>query len=235
MRLGIGNGVNQLFKGGALAAAVGLGVAGSLITASAAATTSYSVNLPDGIQAGELLVIIVGNGDGYFGDFISPTSRDLTAPAGWNYRFGQKTGDINQNYMIFTRTADGTEGASVTFISTGNTDWQGLALRVEGADTTDPIENTAIYSGTASTQVTIPAVSSAGEALVLQVASCDFASNFTWADSTGVTDLGEMDSNSGTVAVRYYLQGAGAGTAHGITPASNRVMRHAQIAIRAAA
>lgn len=79
-------------------------VAATATSESGTSTTSHTANLPTGISSGDLLIVILGTASGVSGvtgfTLFSPTSTGLVA---------------------YYRVADGTEGSTVAFTTSGNT------------------------------------------------------------------------------------------------------------------
>lgn len=71
-------------------------------------STTPAVSLPAGISAGDLLLVIIG---------VSAVSAGLTItpPAGWTQEFYQQNGNNEGAFGAYSKVADGTEGATVTF------------------------------------------------------------------------------------------------------------------------
>ena len=85
------------------------------------AGTSHVVTLPSGIQAGDLLLVMFDKGS---------TSASVNALAGWAELLDEAL--ANGIYLAY-RWADGTEGASITLVTTASTRSANLAYRISGA------------------------------------------------------------------------------------------------------
>ena len=112
------------------------------IAATAASTsgsvTSYTVSLPTGIVAGNLLIAVVGNN----GD------RTHTWPAGWT----ELTDDLNGSISSATigyRVANGSEGASITVTASSAAPSAHVAVRITGSFGTPVASSVATGSSTA--------------------------------------------------------------------------------------
>ena len=101
------------------------------------AVTSHTVPLPSGIVSGNLLIAIAAGAD-----------RTWTWPAGWT----ELTDDLNgatSSLSIAYRTANGTEGASITATSSLGTDAAYCSVRITGAVST-PVASTLATGATAA-------------------------------------------------------------------------------------
>lgn len=209
-------------------------VNGSATSFFASTQTDHTVDLPTGITSGELLVILFDTGDGYYGDYYGSTPLDLTPPAGWNYYDGVSLGTVNPTMLVFWKIATGSEGSSVTFTTSGASDFCSYAFRIANAHATKPFDgmSTLVATTSGTTPVTIPAIASPYDgSLVIQGMISSFEADFTWS-TAGPTAVGELDHNSGSATVRYYSQNAGSGAAHNIATNDSRNVRGFQLAIR---
>lgn len=88
----------------------------------ASQSTSHSITLPSGVQAGDILVI-----------FFTTNGVTHTPPAGWTQLLTEIGGTSNAiRHSVFTRTADGSEGSGVTITTSANTGHVYVAYRVSG-------------------------------------------------------------------------------------------------------
>lgn len=96
-------------------------VQSTAVTNFSADQTSHVVNLPAGIQAGDRLLI-------WF--CADSTGGTVTTPTGWTLL----QGPINQTdrSLLYSRTADGTEGTTVTIATSVAESSSSVALRVSG-------------------------------------------------------------------------------------------------------
>lgn len=85
-------------------------------------TTSHTVSLPAGIQAGDLLVVIFNE--------TRPSSSEGGAPAGWEAEYDDNGTD--DRIMVMSRVADGSEGASVTVTTVASRRSAHVAFRITG-------------------------------------------------------------------------------------------------------
>jgi hypothetical protein len=125
-------------------------------------TTTHVATLPTGIIVGELLFVILG----------STQSGSVETPVGWTRVSGfvgeQGFGDSGNGRPIgFYRTADGTEGASVTFtVSDASTMANALsvAFRISGAEppSAQAPQQTGIVSVQAATDINPPSITPTG-------------------------------------------------------------------------
>jgi hypothetical protein len=107
---------------------VGVGSAGPQIaneaTATNFSTSAFVANLPSGIVAGDLLLIVA--------TFRGAAARTATAPAGWSTAYNA-VGDGNiRRACVFYRVADGSEGSSVTIALSNACTCGSIAYRITG-------------------------------------------------------------------------------------------------------
>ena len=90
-------------------------------SATTTAGTSHIVNLPTGITAGELLVVLMA---------IGSTAATVNVLAGWS-----EVLDASQanDLKVLVRQADGSEGATVTFTTSAATRDASISYRISGA------------------------------------------------------------------------------------------------------
>jgi hypothetical protein len=96
-------------------------VAATNETAVTTAITSHVINLPTGIAAGNLLVIILDKGS---------SSATFNALAGWTEIVDENLGN---GITVWARQATGSEGSTVEFTSSAGTRSASLAYRITGA------------------------------------------------------------------------------------------------------
>jgi hypothetical protein len=118
-----------------------LEITGTATYQSSADATSHTLNLPSGIVAGERLLLVIGKS--------STLAQNCTTPAGW-------TQLINENQAqgalhVYTRIADGSEGATLSLTTSAATAVCCMAFRMKNAaSATGPaIGTTATGSSTA--------------------------------------------------------------------------------------
>lgn len=93
---------------------------GSATTSITSATTSHTVNLPSGIAAGELLLIIIRTGG---------TNINFSVPSGWSQCPWVEL-DANGTTSAFFKTASGSEGSTVSITTSGSRKSSAIAIRV---------------------------------------------------------------------------------------------------------
>lgn len=90
-------------------------------SATTSAGTSHTINLPSGIVAGNLLLVMLGKGT---------TSATINALAGWTELLDEA--QASGCYIAY-RWADGTEGASITLTSSASTKSASVSYLISGA------------------------------------------------------------------------------------------------------
>lgn len=93
-------------------------------TAVSTAGTSHAINLPTGIAAGDLIVILLDKGS---------TAATFNSLAGWTEVVDENSAN---GITVWARDADGSEGATVTFTSSASTRSASISYRITGAATT---------------------------------------------------------------------------------------------------
>lgn len=90
-------------------------------TAVTTAGTSHAINLPSGIESGDLILILTDKGS---------TAATFNEKAGYTELVDENAGN---GITMWVRDADGTEGATVTFTSSASTRSASIAFRITGA------------------------------------------------------------------------------------------------------
>lgn len=86
------------------------------------AATNHTVTLPSGIQPNDLLIVIADKGS---------TSATVNALTGWNELLDEAS--ANGLYIAY-RWADGTEGASITLVTSASTRLVEITYRITGSE-----------------------------------------------------------------------------------------------------
>lgn len=102
-------------------------------------TTSQTLNLPGGIASGDLLVAHIR----------SPGATTFTFPAGWTQIRNASPDGADDQLGIFYRTADGTEGATITVTLSSAARMSGIVWLITGTATL-VFEDAAGTTGTSS-------------------------------------------------------------------------------------
>lgn len=132
----------------------------SSATTGAAAATSLVVNMPAGVQPGDMLIAAVT------ADLGSGVA--ITAPAGWNLQM-TNTQSTNVRLSTYWRLADGTEPASYTWNFDVATQACGAILAYSGVHPFAPMARATASNGTAGTTLTPIGVQSSYIGLAVQV------------------------------------------------------------------
>lgn len=113
-------------------------VAATNTSIDASAVTSHTVNLPTGINAGDLLIVVFGQ---------SVSQNQPTFPAGWTRMFPAMANNIGGTWAY--RVADGLEGATITVTTGAACQAAHWSARITGHDVTQPPESQSFWdSGT---------------------------------------------------------------------------------------
>lgn len=98
-------------------------VESSASTSYSANQTSHAVDLPSGVSSGDLLLL-------WF--CMDSTTGTVTTPTGWNLEEGPLL--QTDRSILYSRIADGLEGATVTVATSTSESSTAIAVRISGAD-----------------------------------------------------------------------------------------------------
>ena len=164
---------------------------GTPVASSGSAVATLAVTMPSGITTGELLVVEIS---------VSVAATISMADAGyWTQQAQDLDGFGQAQLAIFTRVADGTEGATRSFNFAAGSNVAALAYRITGQDTVSPI-NVVSATGTATsgstTAVTCPSVTTSVDGcLILRFGQVVQATAL--ADPAGHTAIGSATNGGG--------------------------------------
>jgi len=159
-------------------------------------STTLTFAKPDGVQAGELLLIIAINDDTSTTAFL-----DSGKPSGWTFigQFGNGTSDSHVG--LFWKIATGGEGENEVVTSTGADEWGGWYVRISGVDTDTPINSVGVQTTVTGSSVTAASINTdVDDCLALCFGSFDGGDGNNSAPF-GVSGTGwsyEDDGSSGT-------------------------------------
>lgn len=165
---------------------------------STSATTSHSMSLPASITAGEMLLLIIQGSD----DTVT-----WTTPTGWDGQIlNNSTGGFHRTVAFYKLSASGSEGATVSVTSSGNTDSAYTSYRVSGHDTsTAPEANSSSTSETATPNP--PSLTPAwGSAATLWIAGCTISGSQTLDSYSSGYSGGRKDGTGTRFVASAYLQ-----------------------------
>ncbi|NIS80820.1 MAG: hypothetical protein GTO14_11555, partial [Anaerolineales bacterium] len=173
-------------------------------SATTTASTSHTVNLPAGIQSGDLIIALFS---GYIGSGTTPV--DVSWPLGWTEFFEQdaSTSTLHLAVAGAYRKADGTEGASITVTTNLVVLAAHNTYRISGAadPATQPPQAAAIsYTDTANgidPPVNTP-TGGAKDYLWLAVAGWRRTGIGMTTDPANYTDAIEATSSGGSIGTR---------------------------------
>ncbi len=176
-------------------------VADSALTQASADQTSHAINLPSGIASGNLLLLWFTM-DGAVGNAV-------TTPSGWTLMQSTIAATNADFGILYCRTADGSEGSTVTITSTGTAQSSAaVCLRITGHSGT--VDSQGTSSPTASTGILLatltPTVSS--QALLL----------------TLVNTIGNRDTSEWMTGLTVLKTNATASTVNTIATVTHSVM-----------
>lgn len=104
----------------------GIALRGTPVTNTAAATTSLTINVPTGVQAGDLMLAYL----------CTDSTHPISTFTGWTAVDSQVWGGSPVfTGIVFKRTATSSEPASYTASNGGNSNWVGIVLAYSGAET----------------------------------------------------------------------------------------------------
>lgn len=153
--------------------------------------TTHTVNLPSGIVAGDLLILLIA-ADG---------SETLTLPSGFNLLALTAWGGLTAR--LGYKIADGTEGSTTTFSTSAGERSAHQSYRINGwrADTPPEVSANAGTSASATFTALDPVNWDVEDTLWLAFAVSDADTTFS-VDPTGYTNAIENDSGSGSTGVK---------------------------------
>ena len=171
----------------------GPSVASTDTSATTTAGTSHTVNLPLGVQAGDLLIVCLDKGS---------TAATVNALAGWTELLDENS--ANGLYIAY-RWADGTEGATITLTTSASTRSAENVYRIINAvnPATQPPEIGTTASGT-SVSPDPPAVTPTGGAkdylaIAMLGDAGEFADTAAWLTAAPSGYSGPLRKTCGTV------------------------------------
>ena len=207
--------------------AVGLHLAGTVYSApfwqtatskvgTGATQTSIVIDKPSGTVSGSLLIACVG--------IETPTvGEPITPPSGWTDQSpvagGLAGGTPSKTLAVFTRVADGTEGATFTFTFATATNSIGEIHRVAGSDPTTPINIVSWTSGLTADPVGSAVTTTDTNCLVFAILLHDHGTlNQTHTPPANHAEVGDLEHDNTTVisltiSTRGFAAAADTGTA----------------------
>lgn len=164
--------------------------AGRAVTNISTAVTSWSVNLPASIAAGNILVMLVRTG----------AASTHTLPTGWNWLIQNDTADgSTQTTSVMYKVATGSEGATLTYDPGGSQKGAAIVTRITGGSSSIT-PDVSIATGTTGTNVINPpsraVTGGPKDVLVLALGGMDAETSTPSAAPTNYSNL--QTANSGT-------------------------------------
>lgn len=168
-------------------------------TNSSTASNLAVVNLPTGIQPGELLIAVVGNN----GD------RSHTWPAGWTELADSLNGTIS-SATIGYRIADGTEGSTVTVTQGSTAATAHVSVRISGRYKNPPTISTVAIGTNVSPDSSVVSAPTGGANLYLSVIAGRTTSSFsvTSAPTNYTTEISSINTNLAFAAIASFQSSA---------------------------
>lgn len=171
--------------------------------------TSITCAMPTGTKSGRLLIATISTRGGV-------DSRPLT-PTGWTqHEIEERV--TNSWSIVYTRIADGTEGADLTLNCDPLGSWTTVLMSItafSNVDTTAPINATAVYSPGSSSSLVVPAITptvngSYVYAFVSQASTTASATEHNWDAATPYVKFasvgGILDSLTHTASYGGFIQ-----------------------------
>ena len=171
-------------------------VAATATTDYSADQTSHAINLPSGITAGDLLLL-------WF-TMDGTTGNTITTPTGWTLEEATNVASPGDLGYLFSRTADGSEGSTVTVTTSASQSSSAIALRIENWDA---FESTSESSKPATADIELtPLIPTSGGSGVAITFLCLNGARTVNTIQTGVSVLNTTASGSSnnTVAVALH-------------------------------
>lgn len=158
-------------------------------------STSFTMTKPTGVANDDLLVAVF-NSDGASDPSSSPSG--WTAEANINTIAGNDS-SVHAYYKVITNAAG--EPATYQWDKASGETWYGTILRISGADTTTPMDATAVTSepGNTSTPTSPSITTVTNNAMLLAVSSADSRIVAITSNPSGMTGQGDVfGTTSGT-------------------------------------
>lgn len=169
-------------------------VQASATSAKTSASTNHTVNLPSGISAGDLLVVL----------FVVNNGATITWPSGWTQIIGTTLDGLSEvTIAVRRRIADGSEGSTITIQDNLGLKSCAISLRITGHDGTSPI---ATGAATASGQTASPNppncnASTAQDYLWIEGFGADDDDDTATYWSTNYTGIAQAESDASSTSV----------------------------------
>ncbi|MGZ4508079.1 MAG: PKD domain-containing protein [Blastococcus sp.] len=197
----------------------GIDLRGSAGT-SARAVTSVAVTVPDAVQPGNGMVLVLSTNSGVTG----------TTPAGWT-QVGAQAAAPSVSTQVFSRVAGATDAGSTVTVGLSGSAKATLQLAAySGTSSTAPVASVTGAADSGGTSHTTPMATAPAGAWVVSVWSDKSASARSWTAPTGVTVRSSLDG-VGTGDVATLLADSGgpvaAGTVGGLTATVNAASNRA--------
>ncbi len=184
-------------------------IAGTATSASESPTTTHTVTLPSNIQAGDLLLI-------FWADASSSTN--LTTPGGWTNIYSSSGGGSGYRRAAYYRFANGSEGSSVQFTTSGPERSAHNSYRIaSGTYQGTPSEGN-INFGTSTNPDPPNLTSGFGSTYTLWLAASHSSSSSALTAPASYSDLVEVNTGAGSPTAS---DNATMGTARRLTQASS--------------
>ena len=161
-------------------------VAATIQTSVTDSDNGLDVTMPSGIASGDLLIV----------GFTCASGDTVTVPSGWSVVRN------DGNFRSYRRTAGGSEPASYRWGTNNTRSYSAVAVRITGADATDPIPASSGQGSGGSTSPTAPTLTTpANEFLLLWFAGWRRAQPNTASCTPpgGMTEIAEVTATAGSV------------------------------------
>lgn len=180
---------------------------GTSVSTTATGVTSIAVTMPAGIVVGELIWVVIGIA-------LAATATDATGGGYWTQQAQGLDAFGGSDLAIFTRIADGTEGATRTFNLASSQQPGAIAFRTGGQDPIAPINVVSTQgTGTSGSNVamTCPSVTTTvAGAMILRFGVTRQTGGLGMTTPAGNTIVGSADTglsfNDSSTQVAYSTQ-----------------------------
>lgn len=152
------------------------------------AGTSHTVNLPSGIQAGDLLIVLIGHS-------VAATINSLT---GWNELVDD---GVANGVGVLWRRADGTEGSTISVGTSASTKSCHISYRISDANNTSAPAVSAVTTGTSNAPDPgncNPAKSRSWLWITFFVQAGEEADDDTWCNNAATSYANLLQKTTGT-------------------------------------
>jgi len=170
---------------------------GTSATGSSAGSTAPSVSTPASTAAGDHL---------YWGVLTGPAAGAVTPPSGFTAvpsGTGLSVSTGNALLSLYTKIADGTEGANLTG-SMSSATWICFAIRTTGTNIGIDVKATGTNGDNGAATATVPAITTLNANEIIYMLECQAGLGFTaYAPDAATTEVVDVAQTNNSVEIAY--------------------------------